>query len=252
MEKQQFEQLLIQTGIDYSGLSECELSEVMKEVEGEISLSSRPFGLLNTIHSSEANARGVTLEFYLVESALMKTLKQKKLDEDMCALKSEYASFIADGLEEAKTQRARKKLVDSMKESLSLSVYCKPNKTSINKLFTWTTSKTFGQRKASVVEDIIDTYNYSKENVSFLYDEHYSSGAVAERGSLRGASALDVKSAMGVTMLYISGGEIFRLESDADQVAEQLNAFVFNDKLHKTLLEYETKFNEINIDIVDF
>lgn len=252
MKREEFDQALAQTGIDYSTLSESELSKIMEEVEGEIAFSLRPFGLMNTIYSSEAEQRGVTLELYLVERILIKALNQKKLNEDMSALEAEYSSFIKNDLEEARAQRGRKKLVDSMKENLSLSTYCKPNKTAINRLFTWTTSKTFGKRKASVVEEIIDIYNSSKRNERLMYAEHYSSGAVSERGSLRGATALDVESVMGITMLYTANNTVFRLDQDIEQITNKLNEFVFDEDLHKTLLEYETKFNKININVVDF
>ncbi|EGR2227202.1 hypothetical protein DZF79_02900 [Vibrio parahaemolyticus] len=236
----ELEQLLSNFGADYRTLSQQDLNEVYESTQSHL----QPTGFSNIfgmICSKEAENAGVSHEQYMFNKLLNAKIESKAKQTALTELEQKWSEFISSGnIETAKRQKLTADLIEKAKACLkSQTYYIKPNKTNVEKVVKWSSSRYAEYRKSEVVEMIISSTKLSENDKPFIYE--FTSGSCSERGGLGGKSSYRLLFVLGVTLLVDDYAEtVYRFNESSDQITEKFEKFELDPSLDLLLKEYES------------
>ena len=236
----ELEQLLSNFGADYRTLSQDVLNEVYESTQAHL----RPTGFSNIfgmICEKEAESAGVSREQYMFNKLLRSKIESKINQVTLTELEQKWSESISSGnIETAKSQKLTANLIEKAKVCLkSQTYYVKPNKTNVEKVVKWSSSRYAEHRKSEIVEMIISSTKLSENEKPFL--QEFTSGSCSERGGLGGKSSYRLLFVLGVTLLVDDYAEtVYRFNESSDQLNEKLEKFELDPSLDLLLKEYES------------
>ncbi|ELP5902537.1 hypothetical protein QTV49_004577 [Vibrio vulnificus] len=236
----ELEQLLSNFGADYRTLSQDDLNEVYESTQSHLHPTDFS-NILGIIYGKEAKGEGVSREQYIFNKLLSSKIESKAKQTASAELDQKWNEFItSSNIETAKRQKLTADLIEKAKACLkSQTYYIKPNKTNVEKVVKWSSSRYAEHRKSEIVEMIISSTKLSENEKPFLQD--FTSGSCSERGGLGGKSSYRLLFVLGVTLLIDNYAEtVYRFNESSVQLNEKLEKFELDPSLDLLLKEYES------------
>lgn len=234
------EQLLSKSGEDYRSLNDEDLNEVYESTQAHLHPNSFA-NIFGKIYEKEAQKDGFETEQYTFNKLLAAKIKSKEKQASLTKIEQKWEELTKNGtLEIAKAQKLTQSLIYKAKSCLeSQTYYLKPNKTNVEKVVKWSSSRYAEHRKSEIVEMIISSTKLSSDEKPFL--KVFTSGSCSERGSLHGKSSYRLLYVQGVTLLIDDYSEsVYRFEEKTELISEKLEKFEFDPSLDLLLKEYES------------
>lgn len=241
------DKLLKDCDVDCSLLSEHELEQAYSK----ISVYEKS-GVMNAIYTGESKRLGISFEQCIFNEEVKQLVHEKKREQATAGLKAKWRVELETGvLQAAQEQEDERDLVLVAKEWMSNGTKpLKANKTSLNELIRWSSSKHAEMRKSDVVAIVLDSVlDHSFEK---MFMEQFSSGSASEYGYTPLQGEYTLLRVRGCTLLntheHDRSGKllIYRFNDEVD-IEGKLNSFTFDETLADKLYAYRRDVDELEV-----